>query len=324
MPEALHGQGQRRATLRWTPHMRLTLHLMSTDFGMSIYSEQATKVFGVIFHDHIRKCGLAACPSKALGVQYCERTYAARTHIWSKILHPLNTAEEAAVRRDVRQWIADAIIQLDNGIQSSNVAAQSDGCQSQAMITVSTPKQQSRQKTKPIPSPSPTPRQAPAKRGRGRPKKVAMVVIPTATNTTSVAPRTPIKSPRTPKTTTPYARRYGPTLNLTDRALARIPYEWIPPAAEKVHLNPLPAIFFRFWSEDQTHCFNSKHGFIAGKYIKSNVVPRRAPSIDQLDPTDIVNHVVSFAAYDPSPRPRDDIFHVSVTDFGPHYMLTIR
>jgi hypothetical protein len=119
MPEKLHGPGTRRVTLKWTPYMRLTLHVMFTDFGVSACSEKAAKVFGLIFREHIRDCGLDACPTKALGVQYCERTYATRTHIWQEILRPPNTAQEAALRREIRQSIANAIQEVDNGGQSN-------------------------------------------------------------------------------------------------------------------------------------------------------------------------------------------------------------
>jgi hypothetical protein len=118
-----------------------------------------------------------------------------------------------------------------------------------------------------------------------------MVVIPLSKAPRATNPQSPPPPPKTQKPTTPYTRRYGPILHLTDRALAKIPDEWIPPPTDKVHLQSLPALFFRFWSEDQTHCFNSTDGFIAGKYIKANVVPRKPPTINQLDPADISNHV---------------------------------
>ena len=92
---------------------------MSTEFSLTAGSEKAARVFGLIFQEHIRSCGLNASPIKALGVQYSERTYATRTHIWWEILHPPSTAQEAALRREVRQRIADAILEVDSGSQNS-------------------------------------------------------------------------------------------------------------------------------------------------------------------------------------------------------------
>lgn len=121
------------------------------------------------------------------------------------------------------------------------------------------------------PPPPPPPKRAP-----GRPRKVAMVVIPTskAVMTPTRTTQLPPAAPKTRKPTTPYPRRYGPTLNLSDKALARIPEDWVPPPADQVHPKLLPAVLFRFWSEDQVHCLNSRDGFIAGKYIMSNCVSK--------------------------------------------------
>ena len=123
-----------------------------------------------------------------------------------------------------------------------------------------------------------------------------MVVIPRNRVQKAAAPRptlppTPSNASKAPNPTTPYPRRHGKTLHLTDRALARIPQHWMPPSDDAVHVKPLPTIFFRFWSKDQTHCYNSEDGFIGGKYIQSNLVPRKPPLIEHLDTTDIVNHV---------------------------------
>lgn len=129
---------------------------------------------------------------------------------------------------------------------------------------------------------SPEPVVTPKPKKPGRPRKLDMVLIPTPER---ALPQTPPKTPMT----TPYRRRYGPTLYLSDKALAKTRGSYVPPTEEAAHPK-LPAVLFRFWSDHTLHCSNSENGFVASKYIETNVVRATPPPISQVDPADIVNH----------------------------------
>lgn len=75
-------------------------------------------VFHHMFSEHIAACGLAELPPTSLRAQYAEKNYASRAHIWKSILRSPQTPRETDFWRDIRDRVADAIIQVNSNVDN--------------------------------------------------------------------------------------------------------------------------------------------------------------------------------------------------------------
>ena len=248
--------------------------MMHTDFELP--QPTIESVFRRMFSESIAACGLADLPPSSLRAQYNERNYASRVHIWTTILRPSHTPQETEVRREIRDRIADTILQVDGNANREQLSVSAEH-----LLIVETILTLLVQHSSRAPSQSQKSPVTPKPKKRGRPRKLDHVLIPSPARAEATKQRSPpTRSPKTPKPNL-YRRRYGPTLHISDKALAKIPSSYIPPTVAEAHPK-LPAVLFRFHSEDQTHCINSENGFVASKFIYANVVNSAAPPVGQV------------------------------------------
>lgn len=104
-----------------------------------------------------------------------------------------------------------------------------------------------------------------------------------------------MQSPPTPKSAgsqrtdrAPYIRPDGSTIMLPQEKIDRIPRN-LNPQSEHAARPPLPGLLFRYWTEESTCDRDSRQGFTARLYHKSNVIPCRPPTAEYVDLTHVFN-----------------------------------
>ncbi|KAK1086126.1 hypothetical protein LTR33_001721 [Friedmanniomyces endolithicus] len=102
-------------------------------------------------------------------------------------------------------------------------------------------------------------------------------------------PKTPRKSPRSEQQLQEYARLNAPTLKLTADEIARTKLPLLPVPDALAH-PPASGLLYRYWDEN-SYGRNSETGFVAGRFMHNNLTPRPAPRANEMDDTDIENHL---------------------------------
>ena len=247
--------------------MRLCLHILHTEFKLP--TKTRTAAFNAIFKDHIAACGLSEASTTALGAQHSEKSYASRAHFWSTIMAPPGSNEETVKRQSMCTSIRNALHDLGYVYTAQTEIA--------SLPTTTKRKRGDVERTS-------------STSGSGsRRRKIGYVVIPSdnAKPTPKTTRRLGLITP--PKTvgTIEYPRRNGKTLFLTPEQKKQTEADYIPPKAEEVQPPVLPSLFYRFWHEG-SQGLNSSNGFIAGRYVTSNIT-RGPPSATEIDPADVFN-----------------------------------
>lgn len=85
-----------------------------------------------------------------------------------------------------------------------------------------------------------------------------------------------------------HRRRDDSTIMLTKVEVDAIQMELEPPS-EHAARPPLPSLLFRYWSENPTCDRDSRRGFTARLYHKSNVIPCRPPAAEGVDLVHVFN-----------------------------------
>ena len=110
----LHGQGRSRSSpkFKWTHVHRVALHLMhDPDEGFALPQPTVEVIFRQIFKSDIIACGLNNLAPSSLRSQYRERE--TKPQVWSDVLLSPETPGEKALRRKLRDTIADAVRESD-------------------------------------------------------------------------------------------------------------------------------------------------------------------------------------------------------------------
>jgi len=76
---------------------------------------------------------------------------------------------------------------------------------------------------------------------------------------------------------------------LSDKAFAEA-QEPLRPIPEPLAHPPTSGLLYRYWNED-SYGKNSETGFVAGRFMKSNLEPKPAPKCDDVDWPDFENHI---------------------------------
>ncbi|KAF2483855.1 hypothetical protein BDY17DRAFT_322753 [Neohortaea acidophila] len=274
--------------LVWDTELRLALLLLKEDFRYS--NPKAARVFGLLFKDHLRSCGVADPTPASIASQYYEKTVDSARKRWGPALRA-SPEQRQAMKARIDAVIDDSVVlgatqdHIRSFLYQPNASGVSRVTKRKDPAIIRSPKtpnpvvavqeneseefMQDLASTAPSTSPK-TPRYMNA------PNSSEEFMRDVASNTLPISPRTPRrKKTPDPNATVPFRTSSGRIIMITPEKnrIAKLP---LVPIADTI-AHPNVPLLFRNWCPGETQSPLTEDGFVAKRFAYTNIPPPPPP-----------------------------------------------